>query len=75
MDETKECRFSQEEWDMLRMALNAYVMDHRYAATLNEEFRQQQDAREALQEKITKIGLFESGPFTVDVRVEESKQS
>ena len=74
MDETKESRLTPEEWVMLRIALDAYILESKFAAQLNEEFRQQQAAKEALQTKLTKLGLWEQGPFSVVMRVEKGEK-
>lgn len=66
-DETKEVRLTRDEMTILRIALDNYIAENRFAAT----FRQQQERREALRDKLYRLGIFESNPFTFMVRVEQ----
>ena len=70
-DETKEVRLTRDEMTILRTALDNYIAENRFAATLNDEFRQRQERRESLRDKLYRLGIFESNPFTFMVRVEQ----
>lgn len=70
-DDTKEIRLTAEDWSMLRIALDDAILDKRFAATLNDEWAQQQERRMALRDKLYTLGLLERQPFAVTMRVVE----
>lgn len=71
-DETKAITLTSDELTTLKIALDNYIADNRFGATLNEEFAADQAKREALRDKLYRIGLWENGPFAVVMRVEET---
>lgn len=70
-DETKEITLTSDDLTMLRIALDDAILDKRFAATLNDEWAQEQERRMALRDKLYTLGLLERQPFAVTMRVVE----